>query len=135
MRAIGGRRRCSAREHCTGAPIPNATRQAVLSNRTQISPPSDSDGGEIKSGLLRGPRPTVYKAIASIARSIALRSPYYLQGNRPDRPPIALGSPYDLQGNRPDRPPIAPSVEEGDRSKLLGTAPIAQLHPVRPLKF
>ena len=93
MRAIGGRRRCSAREHCTGAPIPNATRQAVLSNRTQISPPSDSDGGEIESGLLLGPRVQVYKAIASIARSIALRSPS-------DRPtiykaiaPIALQSP------------------------------------------
>ena len=25
MRANGGRRRCSAREHCTGAPIPNGT--------------------------------------------------------------------------------------------------------------
>ena len=73
----------------------------------------------------------IYKAIAPIA----LRSPS-------DRPmiykaiaPIALRSPYDLQGNRPDRPPIAPSVEEGDRNMLLGTAPIAQLHPVWPSKF
>ena len=124
MRAIGGRRRCSAREHCTGAPIPNGTQswprdltsshQALLSNRTQITPPSDSDGGEIESGLLLGPRVKGSKAIASIARSIALRSP------------------YDLQGNRTDRSPIAPSVEEGDRNMLLGAAPIAQLHPVRP---
>ena len=94
-----------------------------------------ADGGEIESGLLLGPRIEVYKAIASIARSIALRSPYDLQGNRPDRPPIALGSPYDLKGNRPDRPPIAPSVEEGDRNLLLGTAPSVKLHPVGPLKF
>ena len=90
-------------------------RQAFLSNRTQISPPSESDGGEIESGLLLGPRvegtrvgtihipgglpsdrPTIYKAIA----------------------PIALRSPYDLQGNRPDRPPIAPDLEEGDRNML-----------------
>ena len=113
MRAIGGRRRCSAREHCTGAPIPNGTqswprdltcyrgpRQALLSNRTQITPPSDSDGVEIEFGLLLGPRVKGSKAIASIARSIALRSPYDIQGNRPDRPaifkaiaPIALQSP------------------------------------------
>ena len=30
-------------------------RQALLSNRTQISPPSDSDGGEIGYDLLLGP--------------------------------------------------------------------------------
>ena len=36
---------------------------------------------------------------------------------------------------RPDRPPIAPSVEEGDPDPYSRIAPIAQLHPVRPLKF
>ena len=92
MRAIGGRRRCSAREHCTGAPIPNAARQAVLSNRTQISPPSDSDGGEIESGFAPGAE----------------------QGNRLDRPidrpPIALLFTRQSPRSPSDRPTIYKAI-------------------------
>ena len=169
MRDAGdrGRRRCSAREHCTGAPIPNMALYFLAGERRLQLALSKLPPGNMRlnSHLSESERCEIFPYICQPPFStaivpIALRLPYDLQGTRPDRPrvtlriirqsprtpsdrprnykviaPIALRSPYDLQGNRPDRPPIAPSVEEGDRDPYSRIAPIAQLHPVWPLKF
>ena len=118
MRAIGGRRRCSAREHCTGAPIPNmalyflagerrlqlALSKLLPGNMRLNSHLSESERCEIFPYIEQPP--FLAKAIAPIA----LGSPYYSQGNRPDRPRIALRLPRQSPRSPSDRPRIHKAI-------------------------
>ena len=95
-----------------------------------------------QSPSVRPRSPYFLQAIALRSFSIAL----FFTGNRPpfalDRPIFYRQSPSDrprspyfLQAIAPDRPHAKQNFDEGDRSKSLGIAPIALIHPVRPLKF